>query len=162
MHEKTARWLTKAVEAFIVIDLAVLTGLVFANVALRYLTDFSIMATEELSLYMLIWLVYLGAILAFAENSHISVDLLERKLPPQIVWMVKLFGDFLMLCACVMLLIGCYIQGGIDMNNLEIITGIPRGLKFVCGSVFSITIIVLLLFRMRLTITNRTRGGHSA
>lgn len=160
MDKPFIRFLTRLVEIFIVVDLAVLTALVFANVALRYLANTSITATEELALYMLIWLVYMGAILAFAENSHISVDLINRKFSPPMQKIARFLCDALMLGACVMLLIGCYIQGSIDMGNLEIITGIPRGLRFVCGSVFSVAIILLLLARMYNTITSKPQGAH--
>lgn len=160
MDKLIIRFLTRLVEIFIVVDLAILTGLVFLNVALRYLANTGIMMTEELSLYMLIWLVYMGAILAFAENSHISVDLLSRKLSPAMQKIARLLCDILMLAACVMLLIGCFIQGRIDMANLEIITEIPRGLRFICGSVFSISIILLLLVRMYHTITSKPQGAH--
>ena len=160
MDKSIIRFLTRLVEIFIVADLAILTALVFGNVALRYLANSGISATEELALYMLIWLVYMGAILAFAENSHISVDLLSKKLSPVAQKVARMLCDLLMLGACVMLLIGCIIQGNVDMNNLEIITGIPRGLRFICGSVFSISIIVLLLVRMYNTMTSKPQGAH--
>ncbi len=162
MDKALIRYLTKAVEIFIVADLAILTGLVFCNVTLRYLAHTSIPATEELALYLLIWMVYMAAILAFNEGSHIRVDLVDSKLPPPVRRVVSLFCDLLMMGACIMLLIGCFIQGSIDMSNDEIITGIPRGLKFVSGGVFSVAIIVLLLTKMYRTVTGGTPGGVKA
>ncbi len=162
MPKTLVKFLTRAVEVFIVADLAILTGLVFCNVALRYFTNSSIPATEELALYLLIWMVYMAAILAFNEGSHIRVDLVDSKLPPPVRRVVSLFCDLLMMGACIMLLIGCFIQGSIDMSNDEIITGIPRGLKFVSGGVFSVAIIVLLLTKMYRTVTGGTPGGVKA
>ena len=162
MDKALIRYLTKAVEIFIVADLAILTGLVFCNVTLRYLAHTSIPATEELALYLLIWMVYMAAILAFSDGSHIRVDLVDSKLPPPVRRVVSLLCDLLMLGACVMLLIGCFIQGSIDMSNDEIITGIPRGLKFVSGGVFSVAIIVLLLTKMYRTVTGGTPEGVKA
>ncbi len=158
MPKTLVRFLTKAIETFVVLDLMILTALVFCNVVMRYVADTSIVATEELALYLLIWMVYMAAILAFQENSHINVDLLERKLSPRPRWMVRIFCDILMLGACVMLLIGCYIQGAIDMTNAEIITGIPRGIRFVCGGVFSLAVILLLLTRMYNAVLHGPQG----
>ncbi len=162
MPKTLVKFLTRAVEVFIVADLAILTGLVFCNVALRYFTNSSIPATEELALYLLIWMVYMAAILAFSDGSHIRVDLVDSKLPPSIRRIVSLFCDLLMLGACIMLLIGCFIQGSIDMSNDEIITGIPRGMKFVSGGVFSAVIITLLLGRMYTTLVHGVPSYHAA
>ena len=162
MDKALIRYLTKAVEIFIVADLAILTGLVFCNVTLRYLAHTSIPATEELALYLLIWMVYMAAILAFSDGSHIRVDLVDSKLPPTARRVVSLFCDLLMLGACIMLLIGCFIQGSIDMSNDEIITGSPRGMKFVSGGVFSAVIITLLLGRMYTTLVHGVPAYHAA
>ncbi len=160
MDKSFIRFLTKTIEIFVVLDLMILTGLVFCNVTLRYVTNSSIPATEELALYLLIWMVYMAAILAFGERAHIRVDLLDTKLPPSIRRVFSVICDLLMLGACVMLLVGCYIQGSIDMTNAEIITGIPRGMKFVSGGVFSVAVILLLLTRMYRTVTGCGSQGE--
>lgn len=142
--------------------MAFLTVLVFTNVVLRYVAHTSIMATEEIALYVLVWMVYMGAILMFAENGHISVNFLERKLPPASARILRIVCDLLMLGTCVMFLIGCYLQGMVDMSNTEIITGIPRGLKFMSGFVFSAAVIILLLARLYRTLTTKPQGSVAA
>lgn len=56
--------------------LAAMTALVFANVAMRYLLGHSLTWVEELTRYMMIWLAYLGAGLAWRAGAHVAVDLL--------------------------------------------------------------------------------------
>ncbi|MBU2865829.1 TRAP transporter small permease [Pacificibacter marinus] len=55
--------------------------LVTAQVASRFLFNFSLAAASELSIYAMIWSVFLGSAVAFRSNSHIAMDILKNKLP---------------------------------------------------------------------------------
>ena len=56
--------------------------LVFGNVVLRYVFNSGITISEELSRWLMVWLTFLGAIVALREHSHLGVDTLVRALPP--------------------------------------------------------------------------------
>lgn len=56
-------------------------ALVTAQVASRFIFNFSLAAASELSIYAMIWSVFLGAAVAFRSNSHIAMDILKNKLP---------------------------------------------------------------------------------
>ena len=58
--------------------------MVSAQVASRYLLDFSLAAASELSIYATIWSVFLGAAAAFRSNSHIAMNIARNALPPQL------------------------------------------------------------------------------
>ena len=61
--------------------LAAMAVMVFANVALRFLTDHSIVWVEEVSRYLMIWLTFLGAGLVLRYGGHIGIDTLQQALP---------------------------------------------------------------------------------
>ena len=61
--------------------LAAMAAMVFANVALRFLTDHSILWVEEVSRYLMIWLTFLGAGLVLRYGGHIGIDTLQNALP---------------------------------------------------------------------------------
>lgn len=61
--------------------LAVMVVLVFGNVVLRYGFSASIGWVEELSRYMMVWLAWLAAGLAYRNGAHIALDFLENALP---------------------------------------------------------------------------------
>ncbi|MEM5477691.1 TRAP transporter small permease [Pacificibacter sp. AS14] len=56
-------------------------ALVTAQVASRFLFNFSLAAASELSIYAMIWSVFLGAAVAFRSNSHIAMDILKKNSP---------------------------------------------------------------------------------
>jgi TRAP-type C4-dicarboxylate transport system permease small subunit len=66
--------------------LAAMAMMVFANVALRFLTDHSILWVEEVSRYLMIWLTFIGAGLVLRYGGHIGIDTLQDALPEQAAW----------------------------------------------------------------------------
>ena len=70
------RWL-------VIVILAAMALMVFANVALRFLTDISILWVEEVSRYLMIWLTFFGAGLVLRYGGHIGIDTLQDAYPKQ-------------------------------------------------------------------------------
>ncbi|GHV33469.1 C4-dicarboxylate ABC transporter permease [Synergistales bacterium] len=64
-----------------IVLLVVIIGIAFANVVTRYVARYSIAFTEELALYLFVWLTMLGASRAFREGTNMSVTLLYKKFP---------------------------------------------------------------------------------
>ena len=52
--------------------------MVFANVALRFLTDHSILWVEEASRYTMVWLTFIGAGPVLRYGGHIGIDTLQQ------------------------------------------------------------------------------------
>jgi TRAP-type C4-dicarboxylate transport system permease small subunit len=71
----------RANRALLITILAAMATMVFANVALRFLTDHSILWVEEVSRYLMIWLTLLGAGLVLRHGGHIGIDTLQEKFP---------------------------------------------------------------------------------
>lgn len=55
----------------------------FANVVVRYATDVSFAFTEEFSVFLLVFMTFVGASLAFATNENIRITFIADKLPPR-------------------------------------------------------------------------------
>jgi len=71
---KVNRWM-------VIVALAAMALMVFANVLLRFFTDNSILWVEEVSRYLMIWLTFLGAGLVLRYGGHIGIDTLQEALP---------------------------------------------------------------------------------
>ena len=63
--------------------LAFTSALLFANVALRYLFNAPLNWAEELTLYLMVWIVFVGGSVAVRTRGHIAIDLLPLLLAPQ-------------------------------------------------------------------------------
>jgi TRAP-type transport system small permease protein len=75
------RYFLAANRAVIFMMMVVMTTLVFVNVVARYAFNFSIIWTEEVSQYLMIWIAYLGAGLALREGRHVALEMLHDRLP---------------------------------------------------------------------------------
>lgn len=56
--------------------------LLFANVVLRYAFLAPISWAEEVSIYLVIWIVFIGASTIVRQRGHLAIDLLPRSLRP--------------------------------------------------------------------------------
>jgi TRAP-type C4-dicarboxylate transport system permease small subunit len=84
-------YIDKCCHWFIIIGLTIMTLVLFAQVAARYFFNSGLSWSEELSRYIMIWVVYLGAAVVYKDNSHISVTALEETLGAQARLYLNLF-----------------------------------------------------------------------
>jgi TRAP-type C4-dicarboxylate transport system permease small subunit len=97
-------WLFQFIKFVVVIITIVMSLVVFMQVVLRYLVDQPFGWTEELArVTFLIW-VLLGATLAYRENMHLGLDVVESRLPQSVrVFMIVLRRLLVIAFALVML-----------------------------------------------------------
>ena len=82
-QEKKARGFSikTAIENLLFILFSLMVVIVFINVVARFVFNNAITSSEEIARFCLIWLVFIGAALALAENEHLGFDLLVNVLP---------------------------------------------------------------------------------
>ncbi len=61
--------------------LAVMVVLISSQVAARYLVGIPLYWSEELARHMMIWMFFLGAVIALRRGAHLSIDVLADSLP---------------------------------------------------------------------------------
>lgn len=153
-----AQLVGKALEALCVLILTAMSILVFVNVVLRYGFNSSISVTEEVSRYMFVWLAFLGAVLAFSENQHVSVTVLTDKLSPVGRSLLRLVTDASMLFCCYLIIDGSWIQFQLNLNNLAPISGLPQGITYLASVIAGSLIGILIVARMFTTIVSLGKG----
>jgi C4-dicarboxylate transporter DctQ subunit len=77
------RILSRAVESLIFIGATTIVTIVTTEVVLRYLFKHSLIFTEELSRYLMVWIVFLGSALAIRDGSHIHINFLTKRFNPK-------------------------------------------------------------------------------
>lgn len=75
-------WLKRANAAVLIAMMGAMVALVFGNVVARYVFNVSFIWAEELSQYLMVWVTFLGAGLAFLQGRHVAMDLVHDLLPP--------------------------------------------------------------------------------
>lgn len=136
----------RALKAVIALCLAVMVVLVFGNVVLRYVFNSGITISEELSRWLMVWLTFLGAIVALREHAHLGVDTLVRALPASGKRICFVLSYSLMLFADWLLLSGSWKQILITAGDRAPATNLSVGLFYGAGLVFGISAGVILIY----------------
>ncbi len=129
----------------IVLCLALMVILVFGNVVLRYGFNTGITVSEELSRWFFVYVTFLGAIVAMREHAHLGVDSLVRRLPPIGKKICFIVSQLLMLFATWLFLQGSWLQTNINLHNSAPVSGIPVGIVYAAGIIFSVSVLLILL-----------------
>jgi TRAP-type C4-dicarboxylate transport system permease small subunit len=138
-----------------VLALVAMVALVFGNVVLRYGFNSGITVSEELSRWMFVWLVFLGAVVAVREHSHLGVDALMQRLSPASRRSCAALGHVLMLVCAAIFLAGSWKQAVINLPNAAPASGLSMAWLYGAGVVFGASVIPLLLVELLATLTGR-------
>lgn len=119
--------------------------LVVAQVASRYLLEFSFAAASELSIYAMVWSVFLGAAVAFRSNQHIAMDIVKKLAPDGLARVFSIVIFF-----SLTLFLGVIIVNGYDlsmraMRQVSPAAGLPVGYVSLAMPVCSVLALVFLI-----------------
>lgn len=104
--------LEKAVLALITVFLILLVVMASWQVFARYVLNSPPQFTDEAMRFTMIWLVYLGAALAFGRaDRHMSLELIKDMFSGRKRWAFELFGFATVLLFCLIVMI----KGGISL-----------------------------------------------
>jgi len=81
-----------------------MTAVFFAQICMRYIFGDGLFWAEELSRYMMVWLIYICAVVVFREGTQISVSAVEDMLPE--AWRSLLNKVQQLVCIVFFLMIG--------------------------------------------------------
>ncbi len=57
-------------------------GINFANVVSRYIFDFALYWAEEVMIFLVVWCVFLGAVMVAFNGAHLKMDLVSARIKP--------------------------------------------------------------------------------
>lgn len=144
-----SRIMDKTLSYIVAILLVVMSGVVFGNVMSRYFLNTTWGWYEEVSRFLLIWIVFLGAVVALIKGDHLSIDLLPLVFSPRVCRAMAVLTDLLVLAA---LAIMC--QGAWDMAIDSLQSGwvassipIPYGWVYMIGPVSAVLMFIQTLIK---------------
>lgn len=139
------KFLMQVMNTIIVVSLALMVIMVFSNVVLRYAFNSGITSSEELSRFLFLWLIFIGAIVAMKESAHLGVDSLVARLPRAGKIVCVLLSNALMLWCCYLFFVGSWRQTIVGLGTDMPATGISMAYHYATGLVMSVGIGVILI-----------------
>lgn len=136
----------------IVMCLAIMVLMVFGNVVMRYAFNSGISVSEEMSRWLFLWLIFLGASIAVHEQAHMGSDMVLDLLPPKLQKVAVVVGQLLMLWVTWLIFSGSLTQTKINWDVLAPVTEYSMAWVYSTGIVFSVSTALMLLSDMWFTL----------
>jgi len=80
---------------------ATLTVVILLQVIYRFVLQAPLVWSEELSLFLFQWSVFMGAALAVRQRGHFGLDIFVRRLPATVVKTLDKFGQLVVFCLAI-------------------------------------------------------------
>ena len=144
----TSKFVINLLNMAMAFSLAFMAILVFGNVILRYVFNSGITWSEEMSRYLFVYMVFLGAIGALKDNQHLGVDMLVKKLPQSIKRVVYVISNLLVLFVLYLVLDGSWKMTVLNMNSSAPATGLPLSFVFGIGVFMSICMGLIIVLNI--------------
>jgi TRAP-type transport system small permease protein len=91
------RMLIKLTEGVVIVMMAIVVCTVFAEVATRSFFGRSLIVTEEIGRYLMIWVAMLAVSLVAADEGHMRINIFSDSVPPKIGSVLDIVADLLVI-----------------------------------------------------------------
>jgi C4-dicarboxylate transporter DctQ subunit len=106
--------------------MAILLGIAVVNVFFRYVLEAPFFWAEEISRYVMIWIVFVASGVAFYTGEHIAMEAVIARTPPRVALILKLFIlVFLMFFSILMIVYGSEVANRCRTFVSQIV-GVPQ------------------------------------
>ena len=151
--DKIYAMLQKIIKYLIAIFLTSMVVLVFTNVVSRYFINFAIAWTEEVSRFMFIWVVFLSAVLAYVNDEHLKLDILEKKLSKKTGQIVAVICDLIVMYAIYLITAGGLNLATQSWNWLSPAISFSYGIVYlvvpICGGLMLLQTLLKLYYHVK-------------
>jgi TRAP-type C4-dicarboxylate transport system permease small subunit len=160
-----SRLLNWIIETLLIAGFVAMLALIFGNVVLRYGFDSGILMAEEVSRVLFVWLTFGGAYLVAQEGGHLGMSAITGALGAKGRLACGLVAESLSFLCMMLVIIGCWRQVVINIDNHAPITGLPLAVTYMAGLACGLGIAALNLLALWRLLTGRNRtdppdSGH--
>jgi TRAP-type C4-dicarboxylate transport system permease small subunit len=134
-------------ESISVVFFSLMIILIFSQIIMRYIFNYSIVWSEELARYLFVWLIYLGASLGIKNDSHLKVDVVYMIVPKKLHKYIQLFSNIIFLGFTLVIF-----RQGIPLvyDMLFVRNQLTPALQIPMGAIYTIIPFAALLMSLRL------------
>lgn len=123
--------------------LLVMTATIFAQVIFRYILAAPLVWSEELALFMMVWITFLGSALLLERREHISIDIFVDSMPATLQSITRLFGALVIFAFNIALVYGAVVV--IDVVKNSVTPGMRISVGWLYGGVFAGGVLLILV-----------------
>ncbi|MCH3918242.1 MAG: TRAP transporter small permease [Spirochaetia bacterium] len=128
--------------------LIALTIVIFAQVFSRFVLHHSFAWAEEASIYMMIWMVFLGTSVNVLKESNIRIDFFIRLFPESVQKIIGIVSDLICIGFIAILCRQSFLIVKLNLHNLAAGIKIPIAVMYAGFSVSAIIMVLYFLIRI--------------
>jgi C4-dicarboxylate transporter, DctQ subunit len=115
-----------------VISLIFTSLLVFVQVVLRYLFNYSLSWSEEAARYLIVWFIFIGSSIAVREKAHATMDALVTILPAKGKRIFAILSNLIAMVFCLILMWSGIktVEGVVAFGSVTPAIGMPMYLPY--------------------------------
>lgn len=153
------RWLVRGLEVVVVILMAIIVAVVMTEVALRWFAaGASLIITDELTRYLMIWTAMLAAALVVYEDGHVRISLLPNAMPRWARMVLRICSQLVVLFFLGVLIVVSLMILPETMSQMTIALGVSVA-WFTAALPVSAAIMAILIFYDIICTIRRYRDG---
>ena len=149
--EKAAEITSKIVNYFMIAALAVMFVSLIAQVTLRYVFGLGLFWSDEISRYLMIWIVVLGTSVLLLDDSHIRITVVEELFPERVK---RILGMLRYVIACAFAVLILIYSGDMLQSAAHAVSTnmrIPMNIVYFC---FPVSSVLMIFYSLLLLIKN--------
>lgn len=152
----------RALEAACALLMAAMVVLVFGNVVLRYFFSTGWLISEEVSRWLFVWMVFMGAVVVMRERGHMGTDMVIVRLPAWVQRACLALAQVAMLYITWLMLAGSWSQVEVNRGTEAPVSGLSVSIFYFSGVLFGASTLVILLHQLWLTVSGKLTDAELA
>lgn len=137
----------------LLVIMSALVVIVFAEVIWRYFLNSSISWSEEVARFLMLWVAFVGGVLAYVHNEHLGLDIVVQLVSPRTGRVILVIANLLSMLAITLLAIGGWVVFVQNLDWLSPALDIPYGYVYVICPICS----VIMFFQTVLKLVSNLR-----
>ena len=148
----------QVLEAVCALLMAIMVALVFGNVVLRYFFSTGWLISEEISRWMFVWMVFMGAVVVMRERGHTGTDMVVVRLPAWAQRVCLVAVQVIMLYITWLMFTGSWSQVVVNRETEAPVSGLSVSIFYFSGVLFAVSTVLILLHQLWLNVSGQLSG----
>ena len=148
--ETLSDWVNIASKVIIVVVMVAMVAFTGFQVFCRYIFNSALSWPEEMNIFFMAWLTFVGSSIALKQSAHIGVDLFINYLPARLRRVILLVGHIVMFSFILLLIDTGYSVAMMNIDSFSEALEIPLiypGLSLVVGGVMMLLKMIYIVGR---------------
>jgi TRAP-type C4-dicarboxylate transport system permease small subunit len=164
MVDKALDWLARVIELALAFAFIVAVLLNFTNVVGRYLFGLSLLGSDEVQVFIMVAMTFLGAVVVTRRNEHLRMDVLVRFMPAAVRVLLRIAEQLLLILLAGFVLSQSYFYAAqmFRIGRASDMAGVPMWIPHGTVALGFALILLIACWRLVATVITRREAEHAA